>query len=94
LAHAVLDLLVDGETGVWHLAITGATSWHDLATRIAHQVGLSFAPPSGQEDTTIPIRALATARGVTLPPLEDGLSRYFAEREVDWLEPEYLIGAE
>jgi dTDP-4-dehydrorhamnose reductase len=93
LAHAVLDLLVDGETGVWHLTNTGATSWHDLATRIAHQVGLSFAPPSGQEDTTIPIRALATARGVTLPPLEDGLSRYFAEREVDWSEPEYLIAA-
>src|SRR5215207_2780765 len=78
LAHTVLDLLIDGETGIWHLANTGATSWHDLAARIAHQAGLPLAP----------------RRGVTLPPLEDGLSRYFAEREVDWSESEYLIAAE
>ena len=91
LAHTVLDLLVDGETGIWHLANTGATSWHDLAARIAHQAGLSFTPPSTQEDTTIAMRALATGRGVTLPPLEEGVSRYFAEREVDWSESRYLI---
>jgi dTDP-4-dehydrorhamnose reductase len=94
LAHTVLDLLIDRETGIWHLANTGATSWHDLAERIAHQAGLSFAPPSDQEDRTTSIRALGTTRGVTLPPLEEGLSRYFAEREVDWSEPEYLIAAE
>ena len=94
LAHTVLDLLVDGETGIWHLANTGATSWHDLAARIAHQAGLSFTPPSTQEDTTIAMRALATGRGVTLPPLDEGVSRYFAEREVDWSDSEYLIAAE
>jgi hypothetical protein len=66
----------------------------DERTAMSRSAGLSFAPPSAQEDATIPIRALATGRGVTLPPLEEGLSRYFAEREVDWSESRYLIAAE
>src|SRR5256885_10419504 len=29
LAHAALDLLIDGEQGIWHLANSGETSWYD-----------------------------------------------------------------
>jgi dTDP-4-dehydrorhamnose reductase len=94
LAHAVLDLMIDGESGVWHLANGGATSWHDLAERVADQAGLTFTVGPGGGEAGSSVRALSTERGMMLPSLEDGLSRYFAEREVDWDEPEYLMAAE
>ena len=31
LVHACLDLLIDGERGVWHLANAGAVTWAELA---------------------------------------------------------------
>ena len=31
LVHAVLDLLIDKESGVWHLVNEGAVTWFDLA---------------------------------------------------------------
>src|SRR5205085_8825757 len=34
LCHAALDLLIDGETGLWHLANQGAVSWVALALTI------------------------------------------------------------
>jgi dTDP-4-dehydrorhamnose reductase len=46
LVHATLDLLLDGERGIWHLANVGSISWHELAREIAgaHQ-------PLPEEDT-------------------------------------------
>ena len=40
LGHATLDLLVDGETGLWHLANRGSVSWHDFAMWLADAAGL------------------------------------------------------
>jgi dTDP-4-dehydrorhamnose reductase len=93
LAHAVLDLLIDGESGLWHLANDGATSWLDLAHRVADQAGL-VCKHRPEADAVIRLTALSTERGVLLPSLESGLSRYFSEREVDWTEAEHLIAAE
>ena len=42
--NAALDLLIDGERGIWHLANIGATSWADLARRVAQRVSL-VGPP-------------------------------------------------
>src|SRR3546814_35688 len=39
LCHAALDLLLDGETGIWHLANAGALSWHEFATKVADGAG-------------------------------------------------------
>ncbi len=39
LADTLLDLLVDGEDGVWHLANEGAVSWTSLAQRIVSKIG-------------------------------------------------------
>ena len=94
LAHAVLDLLIDGETGVWHLANDGATSWLDLAQRVADEAGLVWTQPPDADDAVARVTALSSERGILLPPLESGLSRYFSEREVDWTEPEHLMAAE
>jgi dTDP-4-dehydrorhamnose reductase len=35
LVHASLDLLIDGEKGLWHLANNGALTWADLARETA-----------------------------------------------------------
>ena len=35
LVHATLDLLLDGERGIWHLTNQGAISWHELAREAA-----------------------------------------------------------
>ena len=42
LVHVTLDLLIDGETGVWHLANPGAIAWRDLAADVARRA--SFDP--------------------------------------------------
>src|SRR3954470_20508702 len=39
LVNASLDLLIDGETGIWHLANQGAVSWGELACRVAERGG-------------------------------------------------------
>jgi dTDP-4-dehydrorhamnose reductase len=93
LAHAVLDLLVDDESGIWHLANEGASSWYDLTQRLAGEAGLSWRanPP---EDKVAPYTALTSERGRLLAPLDDALSRYFREREVDWIERQHLMAAE
>lgn len=72
LCHAVLDLLIDGETGVWHLANRGRLSWHDFARRLAeakgHDLSLILAtedepgnPDATPEGRLLPLRSLDEA---------------------------------
>jgi dTDP-4-dehydrorhamnose reductase len=80
LVHATLDLLLDGESGIWHLANQGSISWHGLAREIAGRTGLAPTKvrDSGGDkaDTT-----LGSSRGQLLRPLDAALSDYvrFAE---------------
>ena len=48
LAHAVLELLIDGENGIWHLANNGSISWYDFARLAVEQAG--FDPGLVQAD--------------------------------------------
>src|SRR5919112_1669357 len=48
LAHACLDLLIDGEGGVWHLANAGAVTWADFARRAARLAGLDESLVAGR----------------------------------------------
>ncbi|HZG54480.1 MAG TPA: SDR family oxidoreductase, partial [Pyrinomonadaceae bacterium] len=88
LVNASLDLLIDGERGLWHLANEGALSWAELARLAARRAGLDanlvearpaaslkFAAPRS------PYGVLASERGQLLPSLEDALTRYLNERE-------------
>jgi dTDP-4-dehydrorhamnose reductase len=84
LVNRALDLLIDGASGVWHLANAGALSWMTLARMAATAAGLD---PAGIEpcDSTAPARrpacsALASERGPALPSLSDSLGRYVRER--------------
>jgi dTDP-4-dehydrorhamnose reductase len=83
LVNAALDLLIDGETGIWHLANQGAVSWGELA-RMAATCG-GFDPDRVVLHGTerIPTsRALASVRGEMMPPLASALDRFFKESEV------------
>jgi dTDP-4-dehydrorhamnose reductase len=78
LVNATLDLLIDGERGIWHLANVGEVTWLDFVRRGAALAGLSGehlreaspASPAGPPNT-----ALGSERGRLLPTLEDALAR-------------------
>jgi dTDP-4-dehydrorhamnose reductase len=87
LAHAALDLLVDGERGIWHLTNGQAMTWADFACAAARVAGLDSSLVMGLPHDTLGFRArrppnaaLGSERGLTLPSLEQALSRYAAER--------------
>ncbi len=78
LAHAVLELLIDGEGGIWHLANHGSISWYDFATLAVEQAG--FDPglvQAGDSDHEPANTALTSSRGFLLPPLDSAISRFF-----------------
>ncbi|YAF98019.1 MAG: family 1 glycosylhydrolase [Nodularia sp. CChRGM 3473] len=87
LVHVSLDLLIDGENGLWHLANTSAIAWADLARLAAKQAGISIssliALPT-QELGLIAQRptysVLGSDRGELMPCLDTAMSRYFDDR--------------
>jgi dTDP-4-dehydrorhamnose reductase len=89
LVQAALDLFVDGEAGVWHLANRGAVSWSALACMAAEGARLDRAlvqPVAGallgQRAPRPALSALASERCLLMPTLEEGLAGYLAERTV------------
>ena len=87
LVHASLDLLIDGEHGLWHLANKSAIAWADLARLVATKAGVStsklVALPLQQLDLIAkrPIYSvLGSSRGELLPELDSAIARYFDQR--------------
>jgi dTDP-4-dehydrorhamnose reductase len=86
LADAVLDLAIDGETGIWHLSHGEAMSWADFGKTLARACGLDpelIIPVPGRElgwrarrPTFVP---LASDRGGLLPPLSHAVERFARE---------------
>ena len=78
LCHATLDLLIDGETGLWHLANQGHLSWHAFAQRIAegagHDPAMVLPIEGAHSDTT-----LSSSKGFVLRPVEHAIGDYLAE---------------
>jgi dTDP-4-dehydrorhamnose reductase len=81
LVHAALDLLLDGETGIWHLANKGAVSWHDLAREAAAFAKLDVHKVRSTEAAHNADTSLTSTRGLLLRPLESALSEYLADAE-------------
>jgi dTDP-4-dehydrorhamnose reductase len=89
LVHAALDLLVDGESGIWHLANRGAVSWSHLACMAAEAARLDTRLVDGVPGAALGqvarrprFSALGSAQGLLMPTLEDGLARYLAEATI------------
>ncbi|WP_022683876.1 sugar nucleotide-binding protein [Sphingobium bisphenolivorans] len=85
LTMTSLDLLIDGETGIWHLSNDEALSWADFARRVAQSCGFdpalvqsaphrSFGWPAPRPSNA----ALTSQRGSKLLPLSRALT-LFAE---------------
>lgn len=86
LINASLDMLLDGEFGVWHISNTGAVSWAELAYRSAITAGVDPAgldccrsEELGYRARRPPNSSLSSERHSPLPSLDDALKRYFEE---------------
>lgn len=79
LVHATLDLLIDGESGLWHLANQGVVSWHEFAGRLARGAGLDPALVLPLETGARANTALSSERSMPMRPLERAIDAYLAE---------------
>jgi dTDP-4-dehydrorhamnose reductase len=87
LVHATLDLLIDEESGLWHLANAGALSWAELARDVASRFGYdarnvhahSLHAP-GQLASRPRFSALGSERAQLLPALERALAAFETAR--------------
>jgi dTDP-4-dehydrorhamnose reductase len=86
LVQAVLDLLIDGAQGIWHLANAGDVTWADLIRMAARATGADGLiedcdplnqPQRAQRPT---YSVLGTERGQLLPSLDDALQRFAEDR--------------
>jgi dTDP-4-dehydrorhamnose reductase len=87
LVNATLDLLIDEERGIWHLANEGETSWAELARMAARAAGLDETLVRERLHAELGLlaprpaaAALASERGRVMPALERALASYVHER--------------
>ncbi|KQR31804.1 sugar nucleotide-binding protein [Deinococcus sp. Leaf326] len=83
LVHASLDLLIDGESGLWHLVNQGESTWGDLVGTLAERLGLSrqqVRPLTALPQRQVPrprYSVLRSTRGQLLPSLGQALDHYW-----------------
>ncbi len=85
LARALIDLMIDGEDGIWHLANRGEASWADFACQVADSLGLDagLIDPvpaasfgwAARRPAHVP---LVSGRGAPMPELGHALARFAA----------------
>jgi dTDP-4-dehydrorhamnose reductase len=83
LADVALDLLVDRERGIWHVASPGSVTWAELAREAVRAMGLDpgrvLAVPAAELGWVAPRprqSVLRSGRGTLMPPLGDALAYY------------------
>jgi dTDP-4-dehydrorhamnose reductase len=88
LVHTTLDLLIDGESGLWHLANKSAIAWAQLARLAASMAGVDASRVEARPTRELGLAAprptysvLGSERGMLLPSLDNAMSRYFDERK-------------
>ncbi|MBD2539568.1 sugar nucleotide-binding protein [Trichocoleus sp. Lan] len=89
LVNASLDLLIDSENGLWHIANPGESSWADLARFAAKKAGFDATRIEACPMQALRLLAprpiysvLGSERGVLLPSLENAIARYFQESKI------------
>ncbi len=85
LCRAAIDLLIDRESGLWHLTNGEAVTWHDFAQRLIQATGTpgtSLAPVSAYDMAWRAPRpeysALSSVRGQLMPKLDRAIGRFAA----------------
>lgn len=86
LVRATLDLIIDDESGLWHLVNEGELSWADFAVEIAGALdlpALTIAPrragDMGWTARRPRFAALTSERGLIMPPLASAIDRFACE---------------
>jgi len=93
LVEAVLDLMLDGETGLRHLANDGAVSWAEFGRRVASSLSLDPdlvrpvpSPHFGWPAARPAYAALGSERGQLLRALDQAIARFASHlAEVDFV---------
>ncbi len=91
LCHAALDLLIDGETGLWHLANDGEVSWYEFARRVAEGAGYDPALVVAEDGPEALSTALTSKRGQMLRSFDAALEDFLRQVTV---EEETAVAAE
>ena len=93
LVHACLDLVIDRESGVWHLTNGTPLTWIALANKAAERAGIDASRLEQRRAADFNFQAqrpyysaLGSSRAILLPPLDDAISRFIHLRA----EPEEL----
>ena len=97
LVNVTLDLLIDFETGIWHLTNPSIVTWAEFARLVARRAGYDCRRVQGRARDSLGFIAqrpfftpLASERGNFMPTLEDGIERFFCDKR--WqLSPQYEI---
>ncbi|HEU0024443.1 MAG TPA: dTDP-4-dehydrorhamnose reductase [Thermoleophilaceae bacterium] len=88
LAHGLLRVASGGSYGIHHVAAAGSCSWYELAAAAFERAGVDCRlEPITTDQYPLPAprpaySVLGTERQPLLPPWQDGLDAYLAEREV------------
>lgn len=87
LTDHTLNLLIDNESGIWHLSNEGVLTWADLALEVAGRASLNCALVKSIPLELMNYKALrpknsslTSGRGIMLPSLGNALDRYFSGR--------------
>lgn len=88
LVDVSLDLMIDKEKGIWHLAHPDPVTWADFASKAAAMAGIDAAtlqavPAArlGHVAARPAYSALGSERANLMPPLDDALARYLQMRQ-------------
>ena len=80
LVHATLDLLIDKESGIWHITNPGEVTWVSIAKQAAEYVGLESEMIIGRKGVSKikkpSYSVLGTEKGIVLPKLESALKHF------------------
>lgn len=86
LVNACLELLIDEESGLWHLVNRGAVSWAEFARNAAELAGFDLSLVAGCSSAELNYKAkrplysvLESERGILLPSLDDALFRFIED---------------
>ncbi|WP_222840618.1 SDR family oxidoreductase [Hymenobacter puniceus] len=89
LVNTALDLLLDEEHGIWHLANHGTCTWAELARQAVAAAGLDstgIVPQPVSSFSWAAVRpgfsALRSQQGMLLPSVENALQRYLIDEQL------------
>lgn len=86
LVNASLDLFIDDEKGIWHLCNDGMISWAEFGAEIAVRGGFATTHLEERNSNEMGWKAnrplysaLQNGKGITLPPIDNAIHRFFEE---------------